>query len=64
MCVVVCVELLLLLLSYCRRGTGHVWVGVGAELLLLYDYCCCGNRHVCVAVGVELLMCGGVSPCN
>ena len=34
MCIVVCVELLLLL-SYCGRGTRHVLVAVGAEVLLL-----------------------------
>jgi hypothetical protein len=47
---------LLLLLSYCRRGTMHACVVVGAELLLLSNYCRRGNTHVCVVVNVELLV--------
>ena len=56
MCVAVCVELLLLLLSSGRRGTKHALVVVGAELLLLSDYRRRGSRHVCAAVDVELVM--------
>ena len=44
------------LLNYCRRGTMHARVAVGAELLLLSNYCRSGNMHVCVAAGVELLL--------
>jgi len=57
-CVVVRVELMLLL-SYCRRGTRHAWVAVCAELLLLSNYCCSENMHVCVAVGRNCCCRGG-----
>jgi len=51
-CVSVCVELLLLLLSSGRRGTKHALVVVGAELLLLSNYCRRGNMHACECVSV------------
>jgi len=47
---------MLLSVNYCRRGTRHAWVVVGAELLLLSNYCRRGNMHVCVVVNVELLV--------
>jgi hypothetical protein len=47
-CVVVRVELLLLVLMYCRRGNMHVWVVVGAEMLLLLLLSC---------VAMEIGMC-------
>jgi len=47
---------LLLSLSYCRRGTRHALVIVGAEVLLVSNYCRSGNMHACVVVSVELLV--------